>query len=366
MTLMTSASVKQLPLHQKHVQLQAKLGQFGDWEVPLYYTSILEEHDAVRTRAGLFDISHMGNFYFEGAETASYLNSVLARNIEGMRFSQALYMPLLNEKGGFVDDIIVYRIDAQRFYIIVNAGNVEKDFQWFTARTPKSVTFKDLSPQMGLLALQGPLAPQILDRAFPGNNFSALAYYHFQLWRDGMVARTGYTGEDGFEIMVSQKDLPEIWDKIMSAGKENGIAPVGFGARDTLRLEAGMPLYGHDMNDDVTPMEAGLGWAVDTTKTAFPGAAILARQKAEGTQKKLVGIEMIDRGIPRQDHEIAKDGKIVGKVTSGSYSPTLKKNIAMGYVPIQLAIPETGIDIMIRDKALKAKVIKLPFYKRKK
>lgn len=366
MSTMTSAETRRLPLHEQHVQYNAKLGHFGDWEVPLYYTTILEEHEAVRARAGLFDISHMGKFYFEGPGVVSYLEQILPRSINTMKHGQALYMPLLNEKGGFVDDIIVYRIADTRFFIIVNAGNVAKDHAWMKSRKPNNVTFNDLSPNQGLIAIQGPASPKVLDKAFPGNGFADLKYYGFKEWQGGMVARTGYTGEDGYEIMADMKKLPEIWTKLLIAGKEEGVVPVGFGARDTLRLEAGMLLYGHDMNDDISPLEAGVPWAIDFNKNSFTGREPLNAQQKAGVKKKMVGFEMIDRGIPRQDYEILKDGKPVGKVTSGSFSPTLKKNIGLGYVPVELALPDTGIEIQIRDKALKAKVVKLPFYKRKR
>lgn len=363
MSVMTPSPVHYLPLHEKHLQKGAKMGLFGDWEVPLYYTSILEEHEAVRNRAGLFDISHMGKFYFYGARTVEFLDSLLPRPIGSMRLGQALYMPLLNEEGGFVDDIIVYRISEQAFYIIVNAGNVQKDAQWIRCH---DIVFQDISPHMGLFALQGPASAAIIEKVFPGQNFSYLKYYSFQLWQEGMVARTGYTGEDGYEIMAPKTKLPEIWDALMEAGKLQGLVPIGFGARDTLRLEAGMLLYGHDMNDEVTPLEAGISWALDWKKSRSVGMPALAKQQAKGIEKTRVGFEMIDRGIPRQDYPIAVDGKEIGKVTSGSFSPTLKKNIGLGYVPVKYAAQETEIQILVRDKFLKAKVVKLPFYKRKR
>jgi aminomethyltransferase len=343
-----------------------KRQHFGDWEVPLYYATILEEHEAVRSRAGMFDISHMGKFYLEGSGVLSYLEKLLPRTISAMKYGQALYMPLTNDTGGFVDDIIVYRIEEQRFFIIVNAANIEKDEKWFLSHKPADVTLRNLSQEQGLLALQGPAAASILEEAFPGQDFSKLSYYSFKVWGDGMVARTGYTGEDGFEIMVPNALLPEVWDKIFAAGEKNGIAAIGFGARDTLRLEAGMPLYGHDMNDSISPVEAKLKWAVDPAKNNYPGASLIGKQLAQGSTKVLVGFEMTDRGIPRQDYSILKEGKAVGAVTSGSFSPTLKKNIGMGYVPVELSSPGTEIEIQVRDKALKAQVVKLPFYKRKK
>lgn len=364
---MSATATRQLPLHEKHVQASAKLGHFGDWEVPLYYTTILEEHEAVRTKAGLFDISHMGKFYLEGPGVVAFLDSLLPRRIAPMIHGKALYMPLLNDQGGFVDDIIVYRISDTRFFIIVNAANIEKDFAWISSRVPKSgVTFRDLSPEQGLIALQGPAAASILDRAFPGQGFKDLKNYSFKEWQSGMVARTGYTGEDGYEIMAPKVALSQIWDKLMASGGGEGLVPVGFGARDTLRLEAAMPLYGHDMDDSITPLELGIGWAVDLTKENVVGLEPLKKQKAAGLGKTLIGFEMVDRGIPRQDYPIAKNGEIIGKVTSGTFSPTLKKNIGLGYVPVEYGALDAEIDVLVREKPLKAKVVKLPFYKRQK
>ena len=366
MSMQSSGSLRRLPLHSFHAEKGAKFGGFGDWEVPLYFTGILEEHEAVRTRAGLFDISHMGKFAFSGPQVTEFLNSFLPRNISAMAHGQALYMPLLNEKGGFVDDIIVYRISDDRYFMIVNASNVEKDYQWISALKPAGVQFNDLTSELGLISLQGPLSEAILERALGAKDFSALGYYRFKTWKDGMIARTGYTGEDGFEIMCSARELPSVWQSLFAAGKQDGILPIGFGARDTLRLEAAMPLYGHDMEDDTTPLELGIGWAIDWNKNSFTGRDILVAQKKEGAPRHLTGLEMIDRGIPRQGHEISHAGRIAGKVTSGSFSPTLKKNIALGYVAGPKLEAGHEVEIIIREKPLKAKVVKLPFYKRQK
>ncbi len=327
----------------------------------------------------------MGKFYFSGPGTLNFLDGLLPRAVGKMTVGQALYMPLLNDEGGFVDDIIHYRLpdkgaEHERFYMIVNASNIEKDFNWIKDRTPEKTLFINQSDEKGLIALQGPASPQILNKAI-NEDFSTLAYYHFSEWdglapkgqspshkihTEGMITRTGYTGEDGFEIMVDQKTLPTLWTAIFDAGQAYGLRPAGFGARDTLRLEAGMPLYGHDMNDETTPLEAGLSWAVDLNKENFVGRAPLEKQKQEGPKRRLVGFEMIDRGIPRQDYEIRKANRSIGKVTSGTFSPTFKKNIGMGYVSTEESQPGNEVEIVIRDKGLKAQVVKLPFYKRKK
>ncbi|MBI3306680.1 MAG: glycine cleavage system aminomethyltransferase GcvT [Candidatus Omnitrophica bacterium] len=358
--------IRQLPLHEKHAAKSARFGAFGDWEVPLYYSSVIEEHHAVRQKAGLFDISHMGEFWIEGSAVLPFLEKLLPRRIDAMIFGQALYMPLLNDAGGFVDDIILYRFAEKKFLFIVNASNIEKDFQWIKSHLPSSgVEFTNQSDEKGLLALQGPASVKIADEAF-GPSFSKLGYYHFAPWKSGMIARTGYTGEDGFEIMVNQKDLPEIWEKLFTAGAKPGLVPAGFGARDTLRLEAGMLLYGHDMNDETTALEAGIGWALDLTKDSFIGKEILEKQKQQGLKRKLIGFEMVDRGIPRQGYEIRKASRMLGQVGSGSFCPTLEKNLGMAYLPIEEAAEGNTIEIVIREKALKARVVKLPFYKRKK
>ncbi len=367
-----SGQIRHLPLHEKHVQKGAKLGNFGGWEVPLYYTSILEEHEAVRRRAGLFDISHMGEFFISGSGAEGFLERVLPRTISTMPEGKALYMPLLNDRGGILDDIILYRFSPARFLMIVNAANIEKDFRWLKscgdqlADSIKSpFKLENQSDERGLLALQGPLSAAIVEKAF-GIKSSGLGYYHFQPWQSGMIARTGYTGEDGFEVMVDLKELREVWERLFKAGADLGLVSVGFGTRDTLRLEAAMLLYGHDMDEDISPLEAGIRWAIELDKPSFIGKESLLAQQKEGIKRKLIGFEMIDRGIPRQDFLIEKNGALIGHVTSGSFAPTLQKNIGLGYIAVEEANPGNEIDIIIRGKPVKAKVVKIPFYKRPK
>ncbi len=340
------------------------MGDFGGWLVPLYYTSIMEEHAAIRTKLGIFDISHMGEFMVEGPRAVAYLEAILPRRVTPVKLSQAIYMPLVNDQGGMVDDIIVYRMEEQKFLIVVNAGNIAKDFAWFKARLTESVTLTDLSEEMGLLALQGPLSQTVLLECF-GAFYKDLRRFHYKDFEGGMIARTGYTGEDGYEIMVPKSKLKQVWDVLFRVGEKHGLLPIGFGARDTLRLEAAMPLYGHELNDELTPLEADLGWAIDLTKDRFPGSDILKEQQRTGIRKKRIGFEMTERGIPRQGFEIQKDGKAVGTVTSGSFIPTTGKNIGMAYVAAAEAQPGNVLDVMIRGKAVKATVVSLPFYKRK-
>ncbi len=353
-----------LPLHEEHLQKGARMGDFGGWLVPLFYSSIMEEHTAVRTRAGIFDISHMGEFCVEGPGALAYLEKHLPRRITPVKLSQAIYMPLVNDQGGMVDDIIVYRMGEQKFLIIVNAGNIEKDFAWFKARVISRVTLTDLSDTMGLLALQGPLSQTILLECF-GAFYKDLRRFHYKDFEGGVIARTGYTGEDGYEIMVPKPKLKEVWDVLFHVGAKRGLLPIGFGARDTLRLEAAMPLYGHELTDEITPLEADLEWAIDLTKENFPGSAALKKQKEAGIFKKRIGFEMTGRGIPRQGFEIQKDGKTIGTVTSGSFIPTTGKNIGMAYVAAAEAKTGNAIDVVVRGKPIKAVLVSLPFYKRK-
>lgn len=365
--LMMYGSLRRLPLHEKHIERGAKWGQFGAWEVPLYYSSILDEHEAVRKKAGLFDISHMGKFVFDGPGVAAFLDQFLPRNVQKMREGQALYMPLLNPNGGILDDIILYRLGEHRFLMIVNAGNTEKDFQWIQSKLPSDAAFlfQDQSSEQGLLALQGPKSAPILQRAFGQKAIAPLHYFEAKPWKGGVIARTGYTGEDGFELMIPCDKLAEAWEKLLRAGAEEGLCPAAFGARDTLRLEAAMRLYGHEMSEETSPLEAGIEWAIDWDKKSFEGRESLQQAKKEGIKRRLVGFEMIDRGIPRQGCVIAKSGPL-GKVTSGSFSPTLEKNIGLGYVPAEEAFPGNRIDIVIREKPTQAVIVKLPFYKRRK
>lgn len=340
------------------------MGDFGGWLVPLFYSSIMEEHAAVRTRAGIFDISHMGEFLVEGPGALAYLEKNLPRRISPVKFGQAIYMPLVSDQGGMVDDIIVYRMAEQKFLIIVNAGNIEKDLAWFKARVTQGATVTDLSDSLGLLALQGPLSQTILVECF-GAFYKDLRRFHYKDFEGGMIARTGYTGEDGYEIMIPKSKLKQVWDVLFRVGAKHGLLPVGFGARDTLRLEAAMPLYGHELTNELTPLEAGLDWAIDLTKDVFPGSAILKEQKKTGILKKRIGFEMTERGIPRQGFEIQKNGKWIGTVTSGSFIPTTGKNIGMAYVTVGEAKTGNVIDVMVRGKPVKAAVVSLPFYKRK-
>ena len=362
------STLKHLPLHDLHVKAGAHLGAFGDWEVPLYFSSILDEHETVRTQAGVFDISHMGEFFVRGKEAKEFLDELLPRKMDRLRDGKALYAPLLNDAGGMVDDLIVYQMNPENYLLIVNAANIEKDFNWIHDHLEGEVELQNVSDEKCLLALQGPRSQAITEALFR-RDFRSLGYYHFLVlkseWGDLFVSRTGYTGEDGFEIMMDSDAAVSFWKTLFDAGKPFGLKPIGFGARDTLRLEAGMFLYGQDMDDSTSAVEAGLEWAVDFDKPRFIGRGRNVQEKEKGASRRLVGLEMRERGIPRHGFEIQKREHKVGRVTSGSFSPTLKKNIGLGYVPAQESQIGNQIEIEIRGQALKAGIVKLPFYKRK-
>lgn len=366
MNLPSMTLKRTLPFHSRHAENKAKFGSFGDWEVPLYFSGILEEHHAVRRSAGLFDISHMGKFRFTGKDSQVFLDRLLCRSVKKMKDAQALYMPLLNEAGKILDDIILYRVSETRYWMIVNAGCASKDEAWIEAHLQDSgdVVFENLTEDLALLALQGPASADLLARALGSDEFASLGYYRFREWKDGLIARTGYTGEDGFEIMASPGRLAEFWDALFKAGEGGKLVPAGFGARDTLRLEAGMLLYGHDMDESFNPFEAGIEWAVDFSKESFIGSAALAEIKSRGPARRVAGFEMIDRGIAREHYPITRAGAVCGEVTSGSFAPTLGKNIGLGFMRAAEAAHGTEIEINVRGRALKARVVKLPFYKR--
>lgn len=362
-----AATGKRLPLHEIHAQAKAHFGRFGDWEVPLYFSTILAEHEAVRTRAGLFDISHMGELWVRGREAKAFLDYLLPRRMDRLKYGKALYAPLLNERGGIVDDLIVYELSPEKFLFIVNAANIEKDFNWIRRFLTTTVELENVSEGKFLFALQGPRALEIAEALFHCD-FRSLGYYHFVLlktkWGELFISRTGYTGEDGLEIMGEIPWALELWPRLMQTGKRHALLPIGFGARDTLRLEAAMPLYGQDMEDETSAVEAGLSWAVDFDKTNFVGRERNLREKEKGARRRLVGFEMIERGIPRHGFPIEKDGKTLGAVTSGTFSPTLKKNIGLGYVPAEESKIGNEFEIVIRSQKVKARVVPLPFYKR--
>jgi aminomethyltransferase len=369
--LATPAGVglKRTALNATHKAAGGRMVEFGGWEMPVEYAGITQEHVAVRTRAGLFDVSHMGEIEVKGREALHLLQWVTSNDVSRLRDGQAQYSALMYPAGSAVDDCIVHRLGANHYFLCVNAANTDKDFGWIVQHNTFGADLRNASDEYTQLALQGPRAVAILARV-TASHFSSLRYYWFMpatcCGVEGLLARTGYTGEDGFEFYFPPAESERVWNELLEAGKPEGLVPVGLGARNTLRLEAGYALYGHELDEETTLLEADLGWIAKLDKGDFLGREVLARQKQEGTRKKLVGFEMTDRGICRDGYNVMVDGKSVGRVTSGSYAPFLKKSIGLGYVPPTLAAAGREIQIDIRGKAVAARLVPLPFYRRPK
>lgn len=356
--------LKRTPLYQTHLALGARMVEFGGWEMPVQYSGILEEHRAVRTRAGIFDIDHMGQFQVLGTDALPYLQRLMSSNLASLEVNAAKYALMCYADGGVVDDTFIYRFD-QEWMVVVNASNKEKDFAWMNSHIANlDVKLADISDDLYMLALQGPNAEAVLQKLETAN-LAELKYHHaLRLPMDekqGIVTRTGYTGEDGFELFLPAHLGKHVWDVILDKGKDEGVLPIGLGARDSLRFEAKFPLYGHEIDANTTPLEAGLGWACDLDKK-FIGRDAILKEKLEGLKKKLVGFEMIERGIPRKDYPIVQDGKPIGYVTTGMFAPTLEKNIGLGFVPPEMAKVGTELAVVIRGKPTKARVVRTPFY----
>ncbi|HLH61482.1 MAG TPA: glycine cleavage system aminomethyltransferase GcvT [Ktedonobacteraceae bacterium] len=369
-TAAASTSLKRTPLYDEHRTLGARIVEFSGFEMPVQYTSILEEHRAVRTHAGLFDVSHMGEFKVEGPGALAFLQHLVPNDVSRLAIHQALYTQLCLPNGGTIDDLIIYHLAENHYMLVVNAGSIDKDFAWVQEQAKNfNVQVVNQSDTTALLALQGPEAQSIL-QPLTGVDLAGIRYYHFEPGLvDGInciISRTGYTGEDGFELYCSPVDVVKLWRDLLAAGKEKGLLPAGLGARDTLRLEAGYCLYGHELDEQTNPLEAGLGWTVKLNKGDFIGHDALLKVKEEGLRRKLIGIEMIERGIPRGGYAIYDNDRQIGTLTSGAPSPTLNKNIGMGYVDAAYAAVGKPVQIDIRGKRTAAQIVALPFYKRKK
>ncbi len=342
---------------------------FGGWDMPVQYSGILDEHHAVRRGVGLFDVSHMGEIEVRGPQALDLVNYATTNDASKLAIGQAHYSALLYDHGGFVDDILVHKVSDTEYFLCVNASNQDKDYSHIAANTGFDAEVEFSSPKYAQLAVQGPKALDTVQK-LTATELAPVKYYHFT---DGAVcgvpariARTGYTGEDGFEIYVAPEESPRIWNEILNAGGEFGIKPCGLGARNTLRLESGMALYGHEIDASISPWEAGLGWIVKMNKGDFLGRAALEKQKREGLTRKLIGFEMLERGIARDGYEAALNGHAAGWVTSGGPSPTLNKNIGLCYLPSEAAVPGTRFDIAIRNQPVGAVAVAAPFYKRAK
>ena len=342
--------------------------EFAGWEMPVQYSGVITEHMAVRSRAGLFDVSHMGEIAVRGVGADAMCQRLTANDLARMQVSQAQYNLLLNDRGGVIDDVIFYKRQSDDFLICVNASNSEKDFQWLRQHATGAIQVENVSTDYAQLALQGPLAETILQPLTAMALANIKSFYFAESEVAGtrcLIARTGYTGEAGFELYCSSQNAEKLWRDLLDAGAPAGLVPAGLGARDTLRLEKAYPLYGHELDDSTTPLEAGLQWLVKFSKGSFIGYEVLLRQKQAGVERKLVGLELIEPGIARSEYRLLKDGRCIGKVTSGTRSPTLGRSIALGYVEAEEARTENILEVEIRNRPVRAKIVPLPFYRRR-
>jgi len=358
-------SIKQVALAKTHEALGARMVPFAGYSMPLRYTSVVQEHLTVRKNVGMFDVSHMGEFLISGPSALELLQKITSNDVNKLTIGQAQYSCLPNYQGGIIDDLLIYRMEVDQYLAVVNASNIEKDWQWFNDQNIMGATLANISNETCLLAVQGPLATEAL-QGLTEVDLSSLKYYTFTVGTfagisEVIISATGYTGSGGFELYLPSTHASQVWEKIMETGQPYGLKPIGLGARDTLRLEKGYCLYGNDLAHETTPLEAGLGWITKFSKE-FIGSELLQEQKERGLSKKLVGFEMKERGIPRKDYPLLnQQGSIIGMVTSGSQSPTLDNGIGLGYVSIENSQPGSDIYVQIRNKPVKATVKKLPF-----
>jgi aminomethyltransferase len=375
LTTPATAELRKTALNAVHRATGAKMVNFGGWDMPVEYSGILAEHMAVRTRAGLFDVSHMGEIEIVGPQALDLVQWVTCNDASKLAIGQAQYSGLMNERGAFVDDILVHKISDTHYFLCVNAGGQDVDFAYIVSQNKSQNALQDRfhakiensSPRYSQLAIQGPRAKEIL-QLLTDTALDPIHYYHFTFGTvngvECLIARTGYTGEDGFEIYFQPEFCEKLWNVLLQAGEKFGLIPCGLGARNTLRLESGMALYGHEIDENTTPLEAGLGWICKLEKGAFQGSEILTQQKNSGVRRKLVGFEMLDKRIGRDSYPVFFGGAKAGSVTSGGPAPFLKKNIGMAYVPPEASAVGLPIDIEIRGQLVPAKIVPLPFYKR--
>ena len=365
------SELSRTPLFEVYKDYGAKTIDFGGWDLPVQFSSIKEEHEAVRTKAGLFDVSHMGEITVKGPESLPYLQKMMTNDVSTLKDGGAQYTAMCYPDGGTVDDLLIYKKQDNDYLLVVNAANIEKDYAWLKENVTEDVEVINISNDVAQLALQGPLAEETLQK-LTSTDLSSIKFFKFidnveVAGMNTLVSRTGYTGEDGFEIYCQPEDAAKLWVAILDAGKDLGVLPIGLGARDTLRFEAKLALYGQELSKDITPIEAGIGFAVKTNKEEdFNGKEVLKDQKENGASRKLVGIEMIDKGIPRHGYEVFVGDEKVGEVTTGTQSPTLKKNVGLVLIKSEFTALDTEVEVQIRQKRLKAKVVPTPFYKRPK
>ena len=359
--------MKEIALAAKHRELNAKMVPFAGYNMPVSYEGVNIEHQNVREKLGVFDVSHMGEFLISGPNALDLIQKISSNDASKLTDGKAQYACMPNEDGGIVDDLIIYRINSEKYILVVNASNIEKDWNWIAHHNTMDATLRDMSEEMSLLAIQGPKAAEAM-QSLTEIDLTNLKFYTFEVGKFAgvdkvIVSATGYTGSGGFEIYFRNEDAEKVWDAVMTAGEEFGIKPIGLAARDTLRLEMGYCLYGNDINDSTSPIEAGLGWITKFTKD-FVNSEELKKEKEEGSKRKLIAFTMDERAIPRQGYDIVdKNGKVIGEVTSGTMSPSLEKGIGLGYVPTEIAGIGEKINIQIRKKAVPATQVKLPFYK---
>ncbi len=360
--------MKEIALIDIHRQLKAKIVPFAGYNMPVSYEGVNIEHETVRNAVGVFDVSHMGEFLISGEKALDLIQKVTSNDASKLTDGKAQYSCLPNEEGGIVDDLIVYRMNSEKYLLVVNASNIEKDWNWISQHNTMDATMRDLSDEFSLLAIQGPKAAEAM-QSLTKVDLSNIGFYTFKVAdfagiKNVIISATGYTGSGGFEIYFKNEDAAEIWAKVMKAGEDFGIKPIGLAARDTLRLEMGYCLYGNDIDDTTSPIEAGLGWITKFSKD-FINSENIKKEKEKGPDRKLIGFELDERGIPRQGYDIVdENGRIIGDVTSGTMSPSLDKGIGMGYIPFEMAQNNEKIFIQIRKKAVPATQVKLPFYKK--
>lgn len=360
--------MKNTALTHVHEALGAKMVPFAGYNMPVQYEGVNAEHETVRNGVGVFDVSHMGEFFITGPKALDLIQKVTSNDAATLTIGRAQYSCLPNENGGIVDDLIVYKMEEEKYLLVVNASNIDKDWNWISSQNDMGATMYNASEEYSLLAIQGPMAMEAM-QALTSIDLAAIKYYHFEVAdfagvENVIISATGYTGSGGFEIYVKNADVEKVWKNVFEAGAAYGIKPIGLAARDTLRLEMGFCLYGNDINDTTSPLEAGLGWITKFNKN-FVNSDALKQQKEAGVTRKLVGFELIERGIPRHDYEIVDGaGNVIGIVTSGTMAPSLNKGIGLGYVPAELAAEGSEIFIRIRKNDIAAKVVKLPFYKK--
>ncbi|HQL37316.1 MAG TPA: glycine cleavage system aminomethyltransferase GcvT [Bacillota bacterium] len=361
---------KKTSLYNVHEKCGGRIIDFAGWALPVQYEGITAEHEAVRNYAGMFDVSHMGEVEVKGPQATDFVQNLVTNDVSVMNENQVIYAMMCYPNGGIVDDLLVYKHTNEFYLLVINASNVDKDFQWMKDNVGSfDAELKNISEDVSEIALQGPKAEEILQE-LTDTNLSDIAFFYFKAdvkiaGKNCLVSRTGYTGEDGFEIYMKHEDSGHVWDKILETGKDKGVKPAGLGCRDTLRFEANLPLYGNELSPEITPLEAGFGMFVKLSKPSFIGKEALVKQKAEGLKRKIVGFEMEGPGIPRHGYDVLSDGKVIGFVTTGYSSPTLKKNIGLAMVDIEYSELGTPIEIQIRKNAVKARVVDRRFYTKK-